>query len=44
MSSAGAAQRPKITSTANELRHWPKLVDRVRPHGLQSYCGLPLTM
>jgi formate hydrogenlyase transcriptional activator len=36
-------QQPLITSSAEELRRWPGLLERVRPYGAQSYCWLPLT-
>jgi formate hydrogenlyase transcriptional activator len=37
------SQQPLITSNVEELRPWPKLLERVRPYGVQSYCWLPLT-
>ena len=36
-------QQPLITSNVNELRRWPRLLERVQPYGVQSYCWLPLT-
>ena len=36
-------QQPLITSSADELRRWPGLLERVQPYGAQSYCWLPLT-
>jgi formate hydrogenlyase transcriptional activator len=36
-------QQPLITSSLEELKRWPRLLERVRPHGVQSYCWLPLT-
>jgi formate hydrogenlyase transcriptional activator len=36
-------QQPLITSCVAELRRWPRLLERVQPHGVQSYCWLPLT-
>jgi formate hydrogenlyase transcriptional activator len=36
-------QQPFITSSAVELRRWPRLLERVQPYGIQSYCMLPLT-
>src|SRR5262245_40139793 len=36
-------QQPLITSCVAELRRWPRLLDIVRPYGVQSYCWLPLT-
>jgi formate hydrogenlyase transcriptional activator len=36
-------QQPLITSRVAELRRWPRLLERVQPHGVQSYCWLPLT-
>jgi formate hydrogenlyase transcriptional activator len=36
-------QRPLITSCVAELGRWPRLLDIVRPYGVQSYCWLPLT-
>jgi formate hydrogenlyase transcriptional activator len=36
-------QQPLITSSADELRRWPGLLERVRPYGVQSCCWLPLT-
>jgi formate hydrogenlyase transcriptional activator len=36
-------QQPLITSRVDELRRWPRLLERVQPHGVQSCCWLPLT-
>jgi formate hydrogenlyase transcriptional activator len=36
-------QQPLITSTVDELKRWPRLLKRVQPYGVQSYCWLPLT-
>ena len=36
-------QQPLITSNVAELRRWPRLLERVQPYGVQSYCWLPLT-
>ncbi len=36
-------QKPLITSSMDELRRWPRLLERVQPHGVESYCWLPLT-
>jgi formate hydrogenlyase transcriptional activator len=36
-------QQPLITSRVAELRRWPRLLERVQPYGVQSYCWLPLT-
>ena len=36
-------QQPLITSTVADLDRWPKLLERVRKYGVQSYCWLPLT-
>jgi formate hydrogenlyase transcriptional activator len=36
-------QQPLITSRVDELRRWPRLLERVQPYGVQSYCWLPLT-
>jgi formate hydrogenlyase transcriptional activator len=36
-------QQPLITARVDELRRWPRLLERVQPHGVQSYCWLPLT-
>jgi formate hydrogenlyase transcriptional activator len=37
------AQQPLITSTAKELKRWPKFLERLGPFGVQSFCWLPLT-
>ena len=36
-------QQPLITSDLAELSRWPRLLERVRPHGGKSFCWLPLT-
>jgi formate hydrogenlyase transcriptional activator len=36
-------QQPLVTSRAAELSRWPRLLERVQPYGVQSYCWLPLT-
>ena len=36
-------QQPLITSNLEELRRWPRLLERVQPHGVRSLCWLPLT-
>jgi formate hydrogenlyase transcriptional activator len=36
-------QQPLITSRVDELRRWPRLLERVQPYGVQSHCWLPLT-
>ena len=36
-------QKPLITSHADELGRWPRLLERAQPYGCQSYCFLPLT-
>jgi formate hydrogenlyase transcriptional activator len=36
-------QKPLITSSVEELKRWPRLLERVQPYGVQSYCWLPLT-
>ena len=36
-------QQPLITSHMDELKRWPRLLERVQPYGVQSYCWLPLT-
>ena len=36
-------QQPLITSDIAELSRWPRLLERVRPYGDESYCWLPLT-
>ena len=36
-------QQPLIISSVAEAGRWPRFLERVRPHGLQSLCGLPLT-
>jgi formate hydrogenlyase transcriptional activator len=36
-------QQPLIISSVAEESRWPRFLERVQPHGLQSLCGLPLT-
>src|SRR5215471_14478440 len=36
-------QQPLITSHLTELAHWPRLLERVQPYGVESYCWLPLS-
>jgi formate hydrogenlyase transcriptional activator len=36
-------QQPLITSHLDELERWPRLLERVRPYGVESNCWLPLT-
>ena len=36
-------QQPLVTSRIDELKRWPRLLERVQPHGVQSCCWLPLT-
>jgi formate hydrogenlyase transcriptional activator len=36
-------QQPLVTSRLDELRRWPRLLERVQSYGVQSYCWLPLT-
>lgn len=36
-------QQPLITSTEDELKRWPRLLERVQSYAKQSYCWLPLT-
>jgi formate hydrogenlyase transcriptional activator len=36
-------QQPLITSHLAELSRWPRLLERVQPYGVESYCWLPLT-
>jgi formate hydrogenlyase transcriptional activator len=36
-------QQPLVTSRVSELQRWPRLLERVQPYGVQSYCWLPLT-
>ena len=36
-------QQPLITLSVEELRRWPRLLERVQPYGVQSCCWLPLT-
>jgi formate hydrogenlyase transcriptional activator len=36
-------QQPLITSRVDDLRRWPRLLERVQPYGVQSCCWLPLT-
>src|SRR5262249_32081669 len=39
----GPTQQPPVTSRIAELGRWPRLLERVQPYGVQSYCWLPLT-
>jgi len=36
-------QRPLCASCITELRRWPRLLEILEPHGIQSCCWLPLT-
>jgi formate hydrogenlyase transcriptional activator len=36
-------QQPLIVSSADELRRWPRLLERTQPFGVESICWLPLT-
>ena len=36
-------QQPLIIATMDDLTRWPALLERVQPHGVHSYCWLPLT-
>jgi formate hydrogenlyase transcriptional activator len=36
-------QQPLATSRLADLGRWPRLLERVRPYGVQSCCWLPLT-
>jgi formate hydrogenlyase transcriptional activator len=36
-------QQPLITSRVADLGRWPRLLERVQPYGVQSFCWLPLT-
>ena len=36
-------QQPLITSSEDELSRWPRLLEQVKPYGVQSLCWLPLT-
>jgi formate hydrogenlyase transcriptional activator len=36
-------QQPLVTSRVADLGRWPRLLERVQPYGVQSYCWLPLT-
>jgi formate hydrogenlyase transcriptional activator len=36
-------QQPLIISSVAEASRWPQFLERVRPQGLKSLCGLPLT-
>jgi len=37
------SQQPLITSNVEELRQWPRFLERVQQYGVESYCWLPLT-
>lgn len=36
-------QRPLITSKMSDLERWPRMLERVQEHGVQSLCFLPLS-
>ncbi len=36
-------QRPLTLARVEELTRWPRLLERVQPFGVQSFCWLPLT-
>jgi len=36
-------QQPLIISSAEELRRWPRLLERVQPYGIKCLCEVPLT-
>ena len=36
-------QQPLIMSSEDELSRWPRLLEQVKPYGVQSVCWLPLT-
>ncbi len=36
-------QEPLLAPSVEELRRWPRLLERVREFGVQSYCWLPMT-
>ena len=36
-------QEPLITSNLDELKQWPRFLERMQEYGVQSYCWLPLT-
>jgi formate hydrogenlyase transcriptional activator len=36
-------QEPLILSSVEELRRWPRLLERTQPYGVQCMCGVPLT-
>jgi formate hydrogenlyase transcriptional activator len=36
-------QQPLIVSSMEDLTRWPRLLERVQPYGVQSFCWLPLT-
>ena len=36
-------QQPLVTSRVAELTRWPRLLERVQPYGVESFCWLPLT-
>jgi formate hydrogenlyase transcriptional activator len=37
------SQQPLITSHIDELKRWPRLLERVQSYSVESYCWLPLT-
>ena len=36
-------QKPFVTAVFDELSHWPRLMDLLRPYSVESLCYLPLT-
>jgi formate hydrogenlyase transcriptional activator len=36
-------QQPVVTARVEELGRWPRLLERVQPYGVESFCWLPLT-
>jgi formate hydrogenlyase transcriptional activator len=36
-------QQPLVISKMADLVHWPRLLERVQPYGVESYCWLPLS-
>jgi len=36
-------QKPLILANESDIARWPRLLERVRPYGVQSICFLPLT-
>ncbi len=37
------SQQSLIVASQNELTRWPRLLEQVKPYGVQSLCSLPLT-